>query len=129
MPDIRKILVVDDDTDILELLKYFFTLKGFDTKVSTSCDEGLSTFYSFSPDVVLLDINVGAADGRIMCRTIKTHADYQHIPVILISANADNLATYSEYGADDRVEKPFSLDHLQSRVEAAILTSNSASQP
>jgi DNA-binding response OmpR family regulator len=116
----KKILVVDDDTDILFMLKTFLILKGFDTKVSTTCDEGLDIFYSFQPDIVLLDVNVGSADGRVMCRTIKASAEYQHIPVILISANPDGLKSYQDHGAHAAVEKPFNFPDLSTLLKSAV---------
>ena len=115
-----KVLVVDDDTDILFMLKTFLVLKGFDTKVSTGCDEGLDIFYAFKPDIVLLDVNVGSQDGRVMCRTIKTHADYKHVPVILISANPAGLLSYQDHGADAAVEKPFNIDALFSLLQSTV---------
>jgi DNA-binding response OmpR family regulator len=116
----KKILVVDDESDILFLLKSLFSIKGFDVRVTLTCDEGLDIFYSFKPDLVLLDVNVGTSDGRIMCRTIKAQADYLHIPVILISANLQGLLTYADYGADAYVEKPFKLPQLLTKVQSYL---------
>jgi DNA-binding response OmpR family regulator len=113
----KKVLVVDDDTDLLSVLKVFFLKKGYDIAVTTSCDEGLDIFYSFQPDLVLLDINVGSQNGQEMCRKIKAQTEYQHIPVIFISANHDALKLYVDYGADDAVKKPFDASQLLKIVE------------
>lgn len=80
--------------------------------MTKSCNQGLDIFYSFQPDVVLLDINVGDQDGREVCRKIKSQAEYNHIPVILISANHEALKFYVDYGANGILEKPFELIHL-----------------
>ena len=85
--------------------KPLFTRNGYHVAGTKSCDEGLEIFYSFQPELVLLDINVGDQDGREMCKKIKSHAEYQHIPVILISANHDHLKSYSDYAANNIIEK------------------------
>lgn len=105
----KKVLIVDDDVDLLSLIKATLKKNGFDVAVTTSCDEGENIFYSFKPDILLLDINVGTQDGRQMCKKIKAQAEYQHIPVILVSANFDMLEAYKEYGANTVVKKPFKL--------------------
>ena len=114
----KKILVVDDDTDLLVMMKSFLKKKGYDVVATISCSQGLDIFYSFGPDLVLLDINVGNEDGREMCKKIKTQAAYQHIPVLLISANHEALAFFDDYGANGGVKKPFELNELQQLMEA-----------
>jgi len=113
----KKILVVDDDQDLLVVLRSFLEKNGYDVRVSISCEEGLQIFYSFQPDLVLLDINVGNEDGLAMCKKIKTQSDFLHIPVILISANHDALKFYQDFYANSYVEKPFKLNNLRQVVE------------
>ena len=108
----KKVLVVDDDTDLLVMMKTFLKRNGYEVAVTISCEEGLEIFYSFNPDLVMLDINVGSEDGREMCKKIKSQAEYQHIPVLLISANHEALQLYSDYGANAAVKKPFELTSL-----------------
>lgn len=103
----KRILFVDDDEDLLAAMKIFLQQQGYEVRVTTSCSEGLNILETFHPDLILLDINVGSEDGRLMCRQIKDQAKYEHIPVILISANDDALTTYSHYGADECIVKPF----------------------
>jgi DNA-binding response OmpR family regulator len=110
----KKILIVEDDTDILQLLKALLTSAGYQVKGTLTCSEGLELFYSFQPDLVLLDINVGNEDGRQVCIEIRSQANYQHIPVVMISANEHDLQNYREYGANDFLKKPFTLSTLKS---------------
>jgi len=105
----KRILVVDDDKDLLVTIKSFLKRQGFDPAVTTSCEEGLQILDAFKPDLVFMDINVGDEDGREMCRQIKARAEYEHIPVILISANHEALQTYRDYGANAYIKKPFEL--------------------
>ncbi len=114
----KKVLVVDDDTDLLVMMKAFLKKNGYEVAVTMSCEEGLAIFYSFKPHVVVLDINVGNEDGREMCRRIKTQAEYRHIPVLLISANHEALQFYNDYGANGAVRKPFELPSLLQLLEA-----------
>ena len=116
----KKILVIDDNEDILTMLKTFLVINGYAVMVSLSCGEGLDIFYSFQPDLVLLDINVGSSDGRDVCRNIKAQAEYQHIPVILISANSDGLESYADCGANAAIEKPFNFYHLRTLLDTSM---------
>lgn len=106
----KKILVVDDDKDLLFTLKTLLGKNGYSVYVTTSCNEGLQIFYDILPDIVLLDINIQEEDGRDMCTKIKAHAQYQHIPVILMSADHDALQSYKIYGAAAIMEKPLALE-------------------
>ncbi|MEP7377304.1 MAG: response regulator [Chitinophagaceae bacterium] len=113
----KRILIVDDDTNLLSVLKSSLDKGGYKPVVTTSCEEGLKIFYDHLPDLVFLDINVGDEDGREMCRKIKAHADYQHIPVILMSANHDALGLFKNYGATDMIEKPFSIPDILQKIQ------------
>ena|SRR5258708_33123286 len=108
----KKILIVDDDKDLLVSMKALFEKNGFDIAVTISCDEGFLILNSFKPDLVFLDINVGGQDGREMCKKIKEDADYKHIPVILISSDHEALKLYNEYGATSFIKKPLQFSML-----------------
>src|ERR1700712_4029182 len=112
----NRILIVDDDPDILFLLQTIFKRESFEVAVSDACDDGLSLFYSFRPHAILLDVNVGSSDGRVMCRTIKSKAEHAHIPIVLISASAENLKSYADHGANSVMEKPFDLTKLVASI-------------
>lgn len=122
----KRILVVDDNEDLLHGLKIYLHRSGYDVRVSLSCNEGLDIFYSFKPHLVLLDVNVGSSDGREMCRQIKAHADYRHVPVLLISANRDNLLSYEDHGANGAVEKPFDLTALMGQINTHLVKASYA---
>jgi len=111
-----KILIVDDDKDLITLLKSGLSRNGYQVRATISCKEGLEIFYQFLPDVVILDINVGNEDGREMCRQIKASAEFQLIPVIMISANDISLELYKNYGANDILKKPFLLAQIQKLI-------------
>jgi DNA-binding response OmpR family regulator len=108
----KKIMVVDDDKDLLVSMKSIFMRQGYTVAVTTSCNEGLQILHSFQPDLIFLDINVGDEDGRVMCRAIRSRAEYQHIPIVLISANHDELKLFRDAGANAFMKKPFALSGL-----------------
>jgi len=116
----KKILVVDDEEDILVSMKSWFLKKGFQVAVTRSCKEAVAILNSFQPDIICLDINVGTEDGRQTCLDIKSQAAYQHIPVILFSANPVNGQSYTDWKADAFLEKPFSLRQLSSLVQSYL---------
>jgi len=117
-----KILIVDDDIDLMELLKTSLSKNGNQIRATITCKEGLELFYEFLPDLVILDINVGNEDGMEMCRQIKSQAEFQHIPVIMISADDARLSFYNDYGANDILKKPFTVKELQNLINKLFST-------
>jgi len=105
-------MIVDDEKDLLALAKGYLKRAGYDVAVTTSCKEGAGILASFKPDLIFLDINVGSEDGRKVCKQIKSLAEHKHVPIILISANDDSLATFREYDADSFLKKPFMPSQL-----------------
>ena len=116
----KKLLIVDDEEDILMVLKSYLSAKGYDVKTTLTCEHALEVFYIFKPDLVLLDVNVGKSDGRVMCKMIKAQAAYQHVPVILMSADLNNLLSYSDYGAISIMEKPFNLPLVLATIRSLL---------
>jgi DNA-binding response OmpR family regulator len=116
----KRIMYVDDEVDLLEAMKIFLRRQGFEVRVTTSCSEGLEILRTFVPDLILLDINVGSEDGRLMCRQIKAQAEYEHIPVILISASDGAMETYRDCGADFFVGKPFEFSKLMNTLNVYL---------
>ena len=109
--------MVDDEEDILIVLKTYLSNQGYDVRVTLTCDEGLEIFYQFKPDMVLIDVNVGASDGRVMCKTIAKQATYANIPITLMSADRSNLLQFEDHGAKSVLEKPFDLPFVLSTVK------------
>lgn len=85
----KKILVVDDDIDILTLIKMTLTLHEYDTEVLSQWQTMDDLIEEFMPDIILLNVSFGGANGRDICRRLKSQRDTQHIPVILFSANLE----------------------------------------
>jgi len=108
----NKILVVDDDLDILALVKIALSINNFSVEAISRWEEITDTIRNFQPDLVLLDVSLGGADGRNICKDLKHTDDTKHLPVVLFSANAEMGNYLEECKANDFIAKPFELSHL-----------------
>ena len=115
-----KLLVIDDDPNICDLLRYYFENEGYEVKTAADGIEGMSYFKMYEPDLVLLDLMLPKnKDGNQVCREIRAISSK---PVIMISAKDEVLDTVVglELGADDFVVKPFDMKELSARIKAVL---------
>jgi len=117
-----KVLVIDDDPVILELLRVNFEIEGFEVVVAPDGVEGLAKASGAKPDVILSDIMMPRMDGLEVVARLKAGAATRHIPIILLSAKAQNAEVQQglDAGADDYVTKPFDPLELIDRVNAVL---------
>ena len=108
----KKILVVDDDTDILLLVKIMLHMNNFTVEATSRWEDINHLLVNFRPDLILLDVSLSGADGRDICKTIKWSEETRHIPVILFSANAEMGNSISDCRAQAFIEKPFEFSQL-----------------
>jgi len=120
----KRVLLIDDDVDLLGLLKKSLEKTGYRVIATTHCKDALTLIYQNVPEVIVLDINIGDQDGREFCKEIKSSADLMHIPVIMISANTALLGTYRDYGAEYAMEKPFLAAQLMEAIESHASTTS-----
>ena len=115
----KKILVIDDDTNICEMLKIYLENEGYEVKTASDGVEGISYFKMYEPDLVLLDIMMPKKDGKEVCREIREIAPK---PVIMITAKGEvfDKVLGLELGADDYMVKPFDLKELSARIKAVL---------
>lgn len=121
-PEGRTVVLVEDDADIAEVISYQLGRSGLSVAVARTGEEGLHQARR-GADLVLLDLNLpGGMDGLEVCRLLRGQATTAHIPVIVVSARADEVDRVLglEMGADDFVPKPFSVKELVARVRAAL---------
>lgn len=113
-----KILVADDEKDVVSLLKDYFEINGYFVMTAYSGEEAVRKV-SQDPDIILLDVNMPDGDGLSVCRKIR---DYVSCPILFLTArieDSDKIAGFAS-GADDYIIKPFSIDELGARVSAHI---------
>ena len=118
----QKILAVDDEEDILELLRFNLTKEGFSVVCAASGEEGLKTDHSQRPDLILLDLMLPGMDGLEVARRLKKEEATKDIPVIMVTAKGEeaDIVTGLEVGAEDYITKPFSRKVLIARVRAML---------
>jgi DNA-binding response OmpR family regulator len=119
--DNKKLLLIDDSSDLLEVLKIYFDKKGYIVDIVSNNREIYSAINNSDPDILLMDVLLGGSDGRQICKTLRDCPVTKHLGIILTSASSDNLENYRMFGADDCIEKPFELTDLEQKI-ASILT-------
>ncbi|MEW6664902.1 MAG: response regulator transcription factor [Thermodesulfobacteriota bacterium] len=117
-----KLLVVDDEEDILELLTYHLTREGFKVQCAASGEEALQLIQSSGYSLILLDLMLPGLDGLEVARRLKTNPATRDIPIVMLTAKGEDsdVVTGLELGADDYIPKPFSLKVLIARVRAVL---------
>ena len=118
----QKILVVDDEKDILELIEYNLTMNGYKVETAGSGEIALELLNKNDYDLILLDIMLPGMDGLDICKKIKFDQHKSEIPVIMVTAKGEEIdrVTGLEIGADYYVTKPFSPRELLAIVKAAL---------
>jgi len=118
----EKILVVEDEENIQELIRYNLSKEGYQVCCALSGEKGLDAARTENPDLVLLDLMLPGLDGLDVCKELKRDTATQGIGIIMVTAKGDetDIVTGLEMGADDYVVKPFSPKILLSRVKAVL---------
>jgi len=115
----QKILIVDDDTNIAELISLYLTKECFETHMVEDGEEAIKAFEEFQPNLILLDLMLPGMDGYEVCRTIRKTSS---VPIIMLSAKGEifDKVLGLELGADDYMIKPFDSKELVARVKAVL---------
>ena len=115
----QRILIVDDDNNIAELIALYLTKECYETKIVNDGIKALEAFKSFAPDLILLDLMLPGVDGYQVCRDIRHTSN---IPIIMLSAKSETFDKVLglELGADDYISKPFDTKELVARVRAVL---------
>ncbi|NMB27480.1 MAG: response regulator transcription factor [Tissierellia bacterium] len=118
----KKVLVVDDEKNIVELIQMNLETSGFQVIPAYTGKEALEKTISLSPDLILLDLMLPDIDGFEVCRMIKTNEETKDIPIIMITAKSEETDKVIGLGlgADDYVTKPFSIRELEARIKTVL---------
>jgi len=123
----KKILIIDDDPDLLEAVSTILESKGYEVAKAYGGVEGLEKARTENPDLIVLDVMMPDKDGYAVCRELKADEKYRSIPILLLTAVVANIPTSKytqqmgmEMEADDYVEKPVEPNELAKRVEVLI---------
>jgi two-component system phosphate regulon response regulator PhoB len=125
------ILVVEDEEDILELIRYNLAKEGFRVESATTGEKALSRARFKPPDLILLDLMLPGLDGLEVCRRLKKDPGVAHIPVVMLTAKGEesDIVAGLEVGAEDYITKPFSPKVLVARVRAVLRRSAEPAAP
>ena len=117
-----KVLVVDDESDIVSTIQYRLKFSEFDVITASNGKEGLEKAQKEKPDIVLLDINMPIMDGHEMLERLKSNPDLKDTPVIMLTAYSDkrDIVKASDHGVADYVTKPFDFAELMEKISNAL---------
>jgi DNA-binding response OmpR family regulator len=114
------ILVVDDDPDILTVVQIFLRMNNFNVLAISRPGDIAHAIKSFSPGLILLDVALSGADGREICKRLKTSDETRHIPIILFSAHYDLVNNIQDCMANGLITKPFETSYLLETIRKNI---------
>jgi CheY-like chemotaxis protein len=117
----KKILIVDDDKDILTVVELLLTMHNYTVQTVFDPANILEKVKTFHPDLILMDVNMGQHDGREICKLLKADTIINHIPVILFSAMHNFQETHRECEATDFICKPFDALDLIKKIEQHLV--------
>ncbi|MDQ6762372.1 MAG: response regulator [Bacteroidota bacterium] len=122
-----RIFVIDDDKDLLKVVKSLLLKKGFDVSTYSDWDIANIALRKYQPQLILLDVFLAGIDGLDVCQKLKENAATRHIPILIFSAypRVAETAIY-EYGADDFIAKPFELTDLIEKVHGILSRKNAS---
>src|SRR6056297_3518894 len=123
----EKVLIVDDEKEIRELIRDYLEVEGFRVSMAEDGEEGLELFESFEPDIIVLDIMLPKIDGMEICKIIRNKSN---IPILMLSAKKSDVDKVLGLGlgADDYMTKPFSPKELVARIKAQLRRYNQLSK-
>ena len=118
----KRILVVDDEVDLVETIRFPLEMEGFNVLVSYNGEDALNQARKENPDLILLDLMLPKLDGYKVCRLLKFDERYKHIPILMLTAKTQEKDKIlgKETGADEYITKPFDIDELMKKVKAYL---------
>lgn len=117
-----KILIVDDNADVLHVMQLLLGSRGFKVEVTTKGEETFNLVKTFQPSLIFLDVHLAGMDGREISRLLKTTDETKFIPIILFSANIIKDSTMADSLADEFVAKPFDIHDLLVKINKHIVS-------
>jgi len=116
----KKILIIDDDPDIISVLQILLKKKGYQVATASREEEAYEQVEIFKPHLIVLDVLLSGVDGRTICKKLKTTESSKHIPIIMFSAHPSAQKNMADFGADDFLPKPFEGSKILERIELQL---------
>ena len=117
-----KILIVDDEADLVETIQFALELEGYNVLVASNGEEGLNIARQEKPDIILLDLMLPKLDGYKVCRLLKFDERYKSIPILMLTAKTQEKDKIlgKETGANEYITKPFDMDELMAKIKSYL---------
>lgn len=118
----KKILIVDDEQDIVESLQFVLEAAGFECHCAYNGEEGLNLAREILPDLIILDVMMPKINGFKICRLLKYDSKYRNIPILMVTARSqmEDKQIGEETGVDEYITKPFELDEIVEKVKGYL---------
>jgi DNA-binding response OmpR family regulator len=125
----KKVLIIDDDEAVLDVMKEALFYEGFEVKISDKADDINSIICEYNPDLLLIDYILNGINGGEICHQVKENPNTGWLPVIIVSAYPKVLKSLGYYGCDKFISKPFDLDNLVGSIKAVLHANLSTAIP
>jgi len=116
----KKILLIDDDPDVITVLQLLLKKKGYQVATASGEEEAYKQVEFFMPHLIVLDVLLSGVDGRTICKKLKNTDSSKHIPIIMFSAHPGAQKNMKDFGADDFLPKPFEINKILERIEIQL---------
>jgi DNA-binding response OmpR family regulator len=116
----KKVLVLDNDGDVLDIMQEALNYEGFQVKIIEETDNIFAVIDDFDPDLIILDYILSGINGGEICHQIKANPKTTDVPVMIMSAYPRVIKSLGYYGCDDFISKPFDLDDIVERIKNLI---------
>jgi len=116
----KKILLIDDDPDVITVLQILLKKKGYQVATASYEEEAYKQVEFFMPNLVVLDVLLSGVDGRTICKKLKNTNSSKHIPILMFSAHPGAQKNMEDFGADDFLPKPFESNKILERIEVLL---------
>jgi DNA-binding response OmpR family regulator len=120
MEDKKKVLVIDDDEAVLDVMKEALIYEGFEVKTADRADDVQAMISTYQPDLLLIDYILKGINGGEICHQVKDNGKEKKLPVIIVSAYPKVLTSLGDYGCDKFIAKPFDLDDLVGSIRSVL---------
>ena len=116
----KKILLIDDDPDVITVLQLLLKKKGYQVATASSEEEAYKQVDFFMSHLIVMDVLLSGVDGRTICKKLKNTESSKHIPIIMFSAHPGAQKNMKDFGADDFLPKPFESNKILERIEIQL---------
>jgi CheY-like chemotaxis protein len=121
MQEIKRILVLDDHANLLDIVKEVLIYENYEVKSTASSKELIPLALSYLPDLVMIDCHLAGCNGASLCKQLKAHPQLCHIPAVICSAYVDQNTTIEAYHCDAVIAKPFSMKDLVDTINTLLV--------